>query len=292
MTFLAEILPQIDLFSEYDRLAPGMVVAGLLFLLLVCTGAAAGVGLAMYWIKRPVRLPELTGRLASRALPWQAASIFFGGLIGFYLLTSWGYILLFPEGETGPQTVFFQALFFHLPVLILLGMLFHFAGIRGKELFGLQWEKTPVLLGISLVYYLASMPLVWFCSVLSQLSLHFLGCDFYLQDVSEILIAPAAWPVRTVLFFIAIVVAPVFEEVVFRGILLPFAVRRIGFWPGMMGVALIFGGIHFHLPSFAPLFLFSVLLSLAYARTQSLLVPVGMHMVFNGVSILALLLTI
>jgi len=288
--FLAEILPQTGPFWEYSKLPPEMAAAGLFFLLLICIGIAADVGLVLHWIRRPVRLPELADQLASRALPPQLALIFFGTVIGFYLLVSWLYIFIFPDGEIGPHTVIFQTLLFHLPVLSLLGLLFHRAGIQGRELFGLHWKKAPALLGLSVIFYLAALPLLWFYSALYQIMLHQFGCDFYMQDVAQILMAPAPWTVRTLLFFIAIIVAPVFEEVVFRGVLLPVMVRRAGFWPGIMLVSIIFGGMHLHLPSFLPLFLLSVMFSLAYARTQSLLVPISMHALFNGVTVALLLL--
>ena len=290
MTFLAEILPQTGPFWEYSHPPAGTLAAGLLFLILVCIGIAADVGLVLHWLKRPVRLPELSERLSARALPWQMVLIFFGIVIGFNLLGSWIYLLMFPDGEIEPQTVIFQTLFFHLPVLGLLGLLFHIAGIQGRELFGLHWKKLPALLGLSILFYLAALPLLWFYSALYQILLSQFGFDFYLQDVAQILTMPMSWPVRTALFFIMIIVAPVFEEIVFRGILLPFFVRRVGFLPGVALVSLLFAGLHWHLPSLLPLFLLSVMFSLAYARTQSLLVPMGMHAAFNGVTVALLLL--
>ena len=288
--FLAEIIPRTEPFWEYGKLPPEMAVAGLFFLLLICVGIAADVGLVLHRIKRSVRLPDLADRLAARALPWQLVLIFFVIVIGFYLVASWIYLLMFPKGVIEPQTVIFQTLLFHLPVLGLLGLLFHIAGVQGRELFGLHWKKAPALLGLSALFYLAALPLLWLVSTLYQLLLHQAGCDLYLQDVAQVLTASAPWPVRTGLFFIVIIIAPVFEEIVFRGILLPFMVRRIGFWPGMVLISLIFGGLHLNLLSFLPLFLLSVAFSLAYARTQSLLVPIGMHALFNGVTVILLLL--
>lgn len=288
--FLADIMQQIRPFLEYSKLPPGAASAGIFFLLLICIGTAVHAGLILYWIKRPVCIRELAARLASRALPWQLMLTLSGIIIGFYLLASWLYMLKFPSREVGPEAVIFQTVFFHLPVLGLLGVLFRLTRIRCGDLFGLYWKNTHKLLGISVVFYLAALPLLWFYSALYQILLHQFGVDFYLQDVAQILLAPAPWLTRTGLFFIAIIVAPVFEEVVFRGILLPFMVRRTGFWPGVILISAVFGGLHLHLPSFLPLFLLSAVFSLAYARTQSLLVPVGMHVLFNGVTVVLLLL--
>ncbi|HNX53029.1 MAG TPA: CPBP family intramembrane metalloprotease [Pontiellaceae bacterium] len=290
MTLLAEFMLQTKPFWEYSNPPPGTVAAALFFLLLICVGIALDAGLVLHWIKRPVRLPELAASLSARALPPRLVLIFFVSMTGFYLLASWLYMFKFPSGEIGPEAVIFQTLFFHLPVLILLGLLFRHAGIQWRELFGFHWKKSPALLGLSILFYLAALPLLWFYSALYQILLRQFGCDFYLQDVAQILMAPAPWFTRTCLFFITIIVAPAFEEIVFRGILLPFAVRRAGFWPGMILISIFFGGLHLHLPSFFPLFLLSMMFSLAYARTRSLLVPIGMHAAFNGVTVLLLLL--
>jgi membrane protease YdiL (CAAX protease family) len=155
---------------------------------------------------------------------------------------------------------------------------------------GLRCKKTGRLLGLSLILYLAILPPLWLVSAIYQLLLHQAGCDFYLQDVATLLTAPAPWFLRAALFFIVIIVAPVFEEIVFRGVLLPVLVRCAGFWPGIILISLIFGGLHLHLPSFLPLFLLSLVFCLAYARTKSLWVPIGMHMAFNGVTVILLLL--
>lgn len=290
MMFLAEFLPQTKPFWEYSNPPPGMVAYGVFFLLLICIGVVADIGLILYWLKRPVRMQELAVRLAARALPAKWVLIFFGIAIGFYLFASWLYMLMFPGGEIEPKTVIFQTLVFHLPVLGLLGLMFRFAKVNGSKLFGLCWEKAPALLGLSVIFYLAALPLLWLCSALYQILLHHFGCDLLLQDIAAVLTVPAPWLVRTALFFIVIIVAPVFEEIVFRGILLPFMVRRIGFWPGLVLLSVVFGGMHLHLPSFLPLFLLSTMFCLAYARTQSLLVPIGMHIVFNGVTVALLLL--
>ena len=257
MLFLAEITPSTGMFWEYSNPPPGMIAAGIFFLALICVGVAVDVGMVLYGIKRPTHTSELRNELTARVLPWQIVLIFFGLLTGFYLLASW---------------------------------LFHFAGIRGGELFGLDWKKIPARLGLSALFYLAMLPPLWLISALYQLLLQKAGIPFSLQDVAEVLTAPASWPLRTALFFIVICVAPAFEEIVFRGILLPFAVRRLGFWPGIFLISLIFGGLHLHLPSFLPLFLLSVVFCLAYARTRSLWVPVGMHMLFNAVTVVLVLL--
>jgi membrane protease YdiL (CAAX protease family) len=291
MSFLAEIFPSTRPFWEYSNPPPNLMIAGFFFMLLICVGIAIDVGLVLHWIKRPVRPAALEEALVPRALPVPLALMFLGILLGFYLLASWLYVLLFTPAKVEPQTVIFQTLSFHLPVLIGLGLLFHFAGIQGAERFGLNRGNALRLLGLSLILYLAMLPPLWLVSAVYQLVLHRAGYDFYLQDVAAVLTATAPWFLRTALFLIVIIVAPVFEEIVFRGVFLPVLVRRFGFWPGIILVSLVFGGLHLHLPSFLPLFLLSVVFCFAYARTRSLLVPIGMHACFNAVTTILLVLT-
>ena len=146
------------------------------------------------------------------------------------------------------------------------------------------------MLGLSALLYLTAIPLIWFYSLLYQLLLNSFGTTFYLQDVSQIFLAPMGGLERAAVFFIAIIVAPVFEEIAFRGVLLPWMVRRTGLWPGIAIVSALFAAIHMHLPSLFPLFLLSCIFCAAYARTRSLWVPIGIHACFNAVSVLLLTL--
>ena len=93
------------------------------------------------------------------------------------------------------------------------------------------------------------------------------------------------------MFFFAAVVAPVFEECVFRGIALPLLARALGVGPAVFLSSLLFASIHFHMASMAPLLVIAVAFALAYIYSGSLWVPITMHATFNAVN-LALLLVI
>jgi len=84
--------------------------------------------------------------------------------------------------------------------------------------------------------------------------------------------------------------APLFEEVIFRGILLPLVARRWGTAAAVVTVSALFAMVHFHLPSVVPLFVIAVAFSLGYVYSGSLLVPVAMHALFNGVNLVMLAL--
>jgi len=87
----------------------------------------------------------------------------------------------------------------------------------------------------------------------------------------------------------AVVLAPVAEEFIFRGMLFPF-VKQLGFpklaW---FGVSFLFALIHLNAPTLLPLFVFALALTWLYDRTDNLLAPITAHALFNA-SNLALLL--
>ncbi len=275
---------------EGGRLSQGDVQAGLFFLLLMCVGIAVDFALVVYCLKRPACVSNWIPSLTRRALSGRLILVLLSVFIGLYLLNSLAYGMLFPSIEIEPHTLFFQMLFFQVPALLILFRLLRFQKIDGSDYLGLVRGRTLRMLGLSVLLYLAALPLLWFYSLLYQVFLEQLGHSFYMQDVTQIFLAPMSWQVRVGVIFAAVVAAPVFEEIVFRGVLFPWLVRRAGFWPGVAIVSVLFAAMHLHFPSFLPLFLLSIMFCVAYARTRSLWVPIGMHACFNGVTIVLLTL--
>lgn len=83
----------------------------------------------------------------------------------------------------------------------------------------------------------------------------------------------------------AVVVAPVTEEVIFRGYLYPVAKRYAGRGVAVLFSALFFSMIHLNAMALLPLTLLAVGLVLAYEWSGSIWVPIGIHAIFNGVTV-------
>jgi uncharacterized protein len=91
----------------------------------------------------------------------------------------------------------------------------------------------------------------------------------------------------------AVVMAPLVEEVVFRGVLFQGLKRRIGLWPGALVSALLFAVVHVEVqqPLYSSAFvLLGVLFAWTMHRFGSLLVPIVAHAAFNAVSVALTLL--
>jgi len=288
---LAEMMSKSGVLWETSHFSQGDVQAGLFFLVLMCVGVAIDFGVVVYCVKRPARVSDWVPSLTSRALPGHVIGLLLLTLFGLYLANSFVYGMLFSSVEVAPHTLFFQALFFHIPALTLLFVSLRHQKIDARERLGLARGRMLRILGLAVLLYLAALPILWFYSLLYQIFLNHLGYSFYLQDVTQIFLIPLPWLTRIAVYVVAVVAAPVFEEIVFRGLLFPWLVRRVGFWPGVTMVSALFAGMHLHVPSLLPLFILSILFCVAYARTRSLWVPIGMHACFNGVTIILLTLS-
>jgi membrane protease YdiL (CAAX protease family) len=83
----------------------------------------------------------------------------------------------------------------------------------------------------------------------------------------------------------AMIVAPLCEEIVFRGYLYPAAKKYAGPWVAGVSSALVFAAAHNSLAPLLPLFYFGCLLVVAYELTGSLWAPMAMHFCFNTATV-------
>ena len=92
------------------------------------------------------------------------------------------------------------------------------------------------------------------------------------------------------LAFTAVVLAPLFEETIFRGALLPVLARRFGALPGVLLSGLLFGMAHISVGELAPLTVLGIGLGVLRMDSGRLLPSVLMHGTWNAVTFLNLLL--
>jgi membrane protease YdiL (CAAX protease family) len=90
---------------------------------------------------------------------------------------------------------------------------------------------------------------------------------------------------RILLGLIAVVTAPLTEELLFRGFLYGVVKKGTDRWFAAAFTAAIFAMVHGHVGSAPPLFILGLGLAIAYELTGCLLVPIFMHAMFNAVNI-------
>ena len=94
------------------------------------------------------------------------------------------------------------------------------------------------------------------------------------------------------MLLLAAVLAPLAEEVAFRGVIFSWLRRRLSFLPAAILQALPFGLLHIQLEHVLYATLLGAMLALARERGRSLWVPVAIHVVINTVAVTAIFLGI
>jgi hypothetical protein len=88
-----------------------------------------------------------------------------------------------------------------------------------------------------------------------------------------------------------VILAPIAEEIFFRGVVFNAWLREGGRRWAFIGSSLLFAAIHLSLASLVPIFALGLALAWVYDRTRNLLAPIVMHAVVNGVSVAFVLLS-
>ena len=179
-------------------------------------------------------------------------------------------------GSLGKGLALFAAL-----VLLVTGFLV-FRNFNIRETFGLgaRGWSWRVIAGWLVMF----LPLVYF--VLS-LSYAVSGPDQGPQAIVDFLLKSSGWQARAVVFGIAVIAAPVTEELIFRGCLYGILRKSSGRIPAIVISSVLFALIHEHLPSQPGLVVLAVGLALVYERCGSLWAPISMHAGFNALTIIA-----
>lgn len=116
------------------------------------------------------------------------------------------------------------------------------------------------------------------------------GKDAPPQDIVQFLQNAGSLRDRGAVLLMAVLVAPVAEEIIFRGYLYPVGKKYLGSAVSAVMAGVLFAALHGHAASFPALFVLALVLTLSYEKSGNLLVPVLMHAVFNAVSIAGILL--
>jgi membrane protease YdiL (CAAX protease family) len=157
-----------------------------------------------------------------------------------------------------------------------------------REAFGFRGPKIrhPILLTIGFIIVFAVVLLLQWTSVSA---LEKLGLSPESQSAVKLVTdAKSSWTIIYLGVF-AVVIAPVAEEFIFRGMLFPF-LKQLGYprlaW---FGTSALFALIHLNAPTFVPLFVFALTLTWLYDWTDNLLAPITAHALFNAANFAFLL---
>lgn len=131
----------------------------------------------------------------------------------------------------------------------------------------------------------AAYPLIFLADLLTQ---RVLGLPSSRQTIVEMFSGSQTIQERALIIILAVAVAPLVEEFIFRFLFYGVLKRYCGRAVGLLANASLFAAVHAHIPSAAPLFVLGSCFTLAFEWSGSILVPMTMHALFNSLTLVAL----
>jgi membrane protease YdiL (CAAX protease family) len=253
------------------RVAMGKADTGFL-LITVCALLFLAASLVLVW--RP-----FTGSRTA----WQigaAMGTFYGGM----LLGWWAHSLTGPASPYSVAQMVMSGLGFQGATIVLVALFVREHGVHWREAFGLDVSR-----GQSIAYgiFFAGLflPFAWLMQVGSvEVLRHIPGLDPAEQQAVQTLRMAEKLGQRVMLGVITIALAPIAEELLFRGVLYRW-IRQFGYPNAAIWMtSLLFAAVHFNLATFIPLALFSVGLTMLYQRQGNLLASITAHATFNALN--------
>lgn len=211
-------------------------------------------------------------------------------IVGFYLLIFAGFLKGAEMKVENPEKLTLSAggvMASSITMLLIAGLVPAAVFWRGNlaEFFGLRWKAWPHVFWI--------MPAFVFVMMVIGALLVASGWQTWIQeqfnsgpqDAVKLVRESSDTGLLVAMAIAAIVIAPIAEELIFRGYLYPVVKRFTDQWFAAAFTGLFFGVIHFNLMAFPMLALMGVVLAVLYEKTGSLWVVIGCHAAFNATTV-------
>lgn len=282
---------------ESPTLDAPIIIASLLILAVLLSSAV----LWIRYVQRPQELFSEDIGVAAWAIGWVNFGIFICSMIITVFMAQQVGVAFFvgPEGgipELTPWLAVASVLLLQGPMLAVFYVARRFyPGHYADRLsrvdysFGESFKKAVPL-------FLMFLPVIWIATliwskILSALEKSGVIEDFTPQELVTLFQSGGDWPAIAILVFMAIAVAPVVEEIIFRGCIYRFLKHHTNILVAQIISGSIFALLHGNLLSFVPLIIVGVLLARVYEKTGSLAVAIWFHAFFNAFSLSMLFIT-
>ncbi|MBP0009673.1 MULTISPECIES: type II CAAX endopeptidase family protein [unclassified Roseofilum] len=135
--------------------------------------------------------------------------------------------------------------------------------------------------------FLIAIPVVLLVSLINQILWQGQGGS---NPILPLALQGNDWVAIACFAFTASVAAPVFEEIMFRGFLLPSLTRYVPVWLAITLSGFVFAIAHLSLSEIIPLATLGIIMGIVYTRSGNLLAPIVLHSLWNGNTLLSLFL--
>ena len=162
------------------------------------------------------------------------------------------------------------------------------------------YHQSITALGLSLVNlsgnikqgikrYLVTLPVIMLAGfVINRISSYY-GINPDMQDVVKWILEEDSLLVLSSLVFFGIIIAPMIEEIIFRGFLQSALKNYLGNRYAILVSASLFAGVHMDIFAFFQILILGLLLGYLYEKTQTLAASVVVHILHNSLTLIFLL---
>ena len=227
--------------------------------------------------------------------PWKPDAVL-RLLIGLFACMSLGVLassLISPGGESHSSDTrllvfLIGSISMHVGGLIVVFLFLREHGVGWATAFGFASPGLGRTLLLAVLAGAISLPMTWLLANLASHAMKQVHVEPVSQQVVQAVQSSVDWNERIIFGAVIILLAPVVEELVFRGILYP-VIKQRGFPRlALWGTSFLFALIHANASTFFPLTSLAVILVLLYEATDNLLAPILTHSLFNAVNFLFL----
>jgi membrane protease YdiL (CAAX protease family) len=258
--------------------------------------AAVGVQLSLWlagawavWRHQFSARARMAGALPSPVEPWRVDPVIFaqcglavilGGVFGQVALGMVGRHLLPAAVVADDFWLVAQGAAFQAGMLLGVGLAFVQLRISRMLPPAAPTHGSGVVLP-SLAAFCIALPLMGLGGLGWRYLLEGLGLDVGRQELVDIFTKTESPVEIAVMALLAVVVAPVTEELIFRAGLFRYLRTRVPRWIALTAPSLVFSALHANLAAALPLLILGVVFSIAYERTGRIGVPILAHALFN-----------
>ena len=207
------------------------------------------------------------------------------------------------------QIAFMKNLIFCISAIVTIVVIIYFAQVtfaRRLKGFGLNIKTIHRDFLAGMANLVCVWPLVMLMIILTERFGQLIwGQDFHIQQHEELELITSyhQLPLRVLIVIVAVVIVPLVEEMLFRGMFQTMIrsfleIRVSGFgirnqaWPAILITSALFAMVHANPEHWPALFVIGACMGYAYEKSGSLLRPIFIHSVFNAISIVGTLYNI
>lgn len=182
-----------------------------------------------------------------------------------------------PATVSTPMIIANELLFIAIVLLVMAYL--RLRGFMLDALAGFSKITLKRALSTGFILLLAAWPLIAVAELITQ---KVFGGGSSKQEIVDFFNSSRTIGERVTIIILAVVAAPIFEELIFRFFIYGALRRYFGITAGLILNSFVFAAAHGHLPSALPLFVLASCFTLAYEWSGSLLVSMSMHALFNA----------